>query len=845
MIRNFLTVIMLLAALLPLKAAYRYTSDIADWLPQKRLADGKAEAVTVDNVKALRITTAADKAKYFLQNQPLIKTQPGSKYRLTFKAKSNIASRSGARAGVSFFTADGGRAGGSRYTVMTQCGNNKAWKEYKLDFTIPADGVSFAVVCCIYQAAGVAEFTDFKLFDEKNNEIKLPNGDCSKAPVKVAPPAGKKKAAKKAVKKAVKKEYVPEDAVWSYRFTADGKENSVHVTGLTLDAELVDYTGKSNVKLLKGKGSARSELAMKYNLGSPMGSSHWRFCNITTLEQVMVFSKEVIPLAGGFKQTEFAIPFTGHFDDWQSSFSKGSYAIRGHHYFQVRDGDKFVTMANAKKVDAQISPEAGFFGNSRAGNKQPLQAGLFTLANLKKIQLEISDFRSSGKANGEFSFQLILTDGDNDKFIVNRANKVTVTADGKTLACAPQFDRYMVPTGYFVGKFGSKLPEKLNIKLDLRAATRKGVKVVSVEKSFPAVKTKLAVFQPDKSGFEIKKNEARAVCFHPQYLPKDEAAGKAMIRDIVSKMKKANLNEIFSFAIVNRANTHVKIGNKYMTDLHKWDAFAALREETRKANIKFGALVCLLPEGAEKPKGFLAEHPEYAMRNIRGERIGWMDPAVPEVRAYRVKDILAILKKYDVDALDLDYTRMSAYPSDRGAELYMKEFGKDPRKFEHSSADYKHWYAWNSKHLTQFLREIRAAMKKEFPQVPLSAYVQGYRHGETALWRELHQPFADWLKEGLLDRINPTGYVYDMLMYRCWVKRQVDYCRKHNANIPVVITIGVKSSHGAVLDLKELVDQIDEANKLGCEGSYFFQWFGLEPFLDGLSKTRYAEAADK
>ena len=836
---------MLLAALLPLKAAYRYTSDIADWLPQKRLADGKAEAVTVDNVKALRITTAADKAKCFLQNQPLIKTQPGSKYRLTFKAKSNIASRSGARAGVSFFTADGGRAGGSRYTVMTQCGNNKAWKEYKLDFTIPADGVSFAVVCCIYQAAGVAEFTDFKLFDEKNNEIKLPNGDCSKAPVKVAPPAGKKKAAKKAVKKAVKKEYVPEDAVWSYRFTADGKENSVHVTGLTLDAELVDYTGKSNVKLLKGKGSARSELAMKYNLGSPMGSSHWRFCNITTLEQVMVFSKEVIPLAGGFKQTEFAIPFTGHFDDWQSSFSKGSYAIRGHHYFQVRDGDKFVTMANAKKVDAQISPEAGFFGNSRAGNKQPLQAGLFTLANLKKIQLEISDFRSSGKANGEFSFQLILTDGDNDKFIVNRANKVTVTADGKTLACAPQFDRYMVPTGYFVGKFGSKLPEKLNIKLDLRAATRKGVKVVSVEKSFPAVKTKLAVFQPDKSGFEIKKNEARAVCFHPQYLPKDEAAGKAMIRDIVSKMKKANLNEIFSFAIVNRANTHVKIGNKYMTDLHKWDAFAALREETRKANIKFGALVCLLPEGAEKPKGFLAEHPEYAMRNIRGERIGWMDPAVPEVRAYRVKDILAILKKYDVDALDLDYTRMSAYPSDRGAELYMKEFGKDPRKFEHSSADYKHWYAWNSKHLTQFLREIRAAMKKEFPQVPLSAYVQGYRHGETALWRELHQPFADWLKEGLLDRINPTGYVYDMLMYRCWVKRQVDYCRKHNANIPVVITIGVKSSHGAVLDLKELVDQIDEANKLGCEGSYFFQWFGLEPFLDGLSKTRYAETADK
>ena len=835
----FYTLLVVLFGTSTLSARHRQTADTADWQPIKRLADGNAQAVTVDGIKAFRITTNSDKSKYFLQNTLPIAAESGSKYTLTFKAKSDIASRSGVRAGVNFFTADGGRAGGKKYSVMRQCGGNNQWATYKLVFTPPADCAVFNVVCCIYTAKGVAEFTGFQLFDANNKEIKLPNGDCSKAPVKFTVPAAGE--SKKSAAKAVKKEYIPEDAVWSYTFKADGKENSFHFTGLTLDAELVQFSGSSNIKYLTGKGSAKSQTAMKYNLGSPMGSSHWRFCNITTLEQVMVFSNEIIPLLGNFKLTEFTIPFTGHFSDWQSSFAKGSYAIRGHHYFQVRDGKKLVTMASAKKVDAQISPEAGFFGNSRTGNKQPLQAGLFTLANLKKIKLEISDFRSSGKANGEFAFQLILTDADNDKFIVNRADKITVTADGETLECAPQFDRYMVPTGYFAGKFGKTLPGKLNIKLDLRAALRNEVKNVSVEKSFPAAKTGLTVFQPDKKEFVIKKNEARAVCFHPQYLPKDEAAGKAMIRDIINKMKKANLNEFFSFAILNRCNTHVKIGSKYMLDKHKWDVFAALREETRKANIKFGALVCLLPEGAEKPKGFLAEHPEYAMRNLKGERIGWMDPAVPEVREYRIKDISAILKKYDVDALDLDYTRMAAYPSDRGAELYMKEFGKDPRKFAHSSPDYIHWYTWNSKHLTQWIRDIRSMMKKDFPQVKLSAYVQGYRHGENALWRELHQPFADWLKEGLLDRINPTGYVYDMLMYRCWVKRQVDYCRKHNANIPVVITVGVKSSHGAVLDLKELVDQIDEANKLGCEGAYFFQWFGLEPFLDGLSKTRYAE----
>ena len=839
----FYTLLVILFGTSTLSARHRQTADTADWLPIKRLADGNAQAVTVDGIKAFRITTNSDKSKYFLQNTLPIAAESGSKYTLTFKAKSDIVSRSGVRAGVNFFTADGGRAGGKKYSVMRQCGGNNQWATYKLVFTPPADCAVFNVVCCIYTAKGVAEFTGFKLFDANNKEIKLPNGDCSKAPVKFTVPAAGK--SKKSAAKAVKKEYIPEDAVWSYTFKADGKENSFHFTGLTLDAELVQFSGSSNIKYLTGKGSAKSQTAMKYNLGSPMGSSHWRFCNITTLEQVMVFSNEIIPLQGNFKPTEFTIPFTGHFSDWQSSFAKGSYAIRGHHYFQVRDGKKIVAIASAKKVNAQISPEAGFFGNSRTGNKQPLQAGLFTLADLSKFSLEITDFRSSGKPNGEFAFKLILTDADNDKFIINRVHNITVTDGSGTLDCAPQFDRYTVPTGYFVGKFGSVLPKTIKIKLNLRAATANGMKNVSVEKVFPARATKLAVCQPDKKPFVIKPGEKRAVCLHPQYLPNDKAAALAMIRDILKKMQKANLNELFCFAILNRANTHVWIGNKYMSNKHDWDVFEVLRSETRKAGIKFGALICLLPEGAEKPKGFLAAHPEYAMRNINGKLMGWMDPAVPEVRAYRINDIVAIAKKYQVDLLDLDYTRLSAFASDKGAELYMREFGKDPRKFIHSSEDYKHWYAWNSKHLTQWIKEIRSALKKECPEVELSAYVQGYRHGDSALWREQHQPFGDWLKAGLLDRINPTGYVYDMLMYRCWVKRQVDYCRKHNPNIPVVITIGVKSSHGAVLDLKELTDQIDIANELGCDGAYFFQWFGLEPFIDGLSKTRYAQPASK
>ena len=138
------------------------------------------------------------------------------------------------------------------------------------------------------------------------------------------------------------------------------------------------------------------------------------------------------------------------------------------------------------------------------------------------------------------------------------------------------------------------------------------------------------------------------------------------------------------------------------------------------------------------------------------------------------------------------------------------------------------------------VRELRAALNRECPGIALSAYVPRYRFNGRSEWRELHQPFGAWLKENLLDRVFPTGYVYDMLRYQCWSKRQVDYCRKHNPTVPVAITIGVGSSHGRILDLEELVDQIDNANRCGADGVGFFRWQFLADFSDGLAETRYA-----
>ena len=64
--------------------------------------------------------------------------------------------------------------------------------------------------------------------------------------------------------------------------------------------------------------------------------------------------------------------------------------------------------------------------------------------------------------------------------------------------------------------------------------------------------------------------------------------------------------------------------------------------------------------------------------------------------------------------------------------------------------------------------------------------------------------------------------------------------RAHNPKTQVLIEVGAKTSHGAIKDLKEVTDQLDEATRIGAEGTCVFHWMGFSPFIDGLSKIRYS-----
>jgi hypothetical protein len=690
------------------------------------------------------------------------------------------------------------------------------------NFTLPEGAASFRITAAIYQTAGTADFTDFKLQHNNGKDFAIPNHDFSSNKPSPRPPPM----------------VVPDDAAWSYSFNVNNEYNYLHFIGLELDAELVQFDTPESLRYLTSKGTARSAFAMPYTATSSKGSAYWQICNIDKLEQSFVFSDENIPFEGALKITTFAIPFGNIVENWMAPLAKGAHAIRGHYIFQIMDKDKIVASATAAAADAQAAPEASFFGDGLTHNKQPHRAGLFTLADLSEFKVEIVDFRSSGQPEGEFAFRIELTDAAGDKFVVNRIQDLMITGDDEKLACAMQFDRYDIPSGWFTGKFGKKLPEKITVEADLRAALREGIKPVKVTAEFSAAATEKSLPVIQKTHC-ILPGEGRIVVLVDTMLPRDAQTGPATAKKIIGQIAKGNYTEVAMFVMGNRAISCADVGNPYMKRIHDWDPVRVVREETRKNNLKFSGMVCLIPEGVAKLVGFLAKHPEYAMRNTAGELVGWLDPAVPEVREYRIKDIVAIVRKYEIDGIQLDYARVPKGPSDRGAEIYQKEFGKDPRAFAYGSEDYQHWFQWQGEQLTRLVRELRAELKKVNPSIELSAYVQGSRYSEVGSWLENHQPIKDWLKEGLLDYIAPTGYVYDMLRYKCWSKRQIDYCRRYNPNVPVYITIGVRSTGGKIKDLEELIDQINEAQRLGADGVEFFHWHVLSKFNDALVKERY------
>ena len=226
-----------------------------------------------------------------------------------------------------------------------------------------------------------------------------------------------------------------------------------------------------------------------------------------------------------------------------------------------------------------------------------------------------------------------------------------------------------------------------------------------------------------------------------------------------------------------------------------------------------------------------AARPEFRMVNADGETVEYSDPGKPEVREAFVSLIRTLAEGFDFDGVSLDGTRYAEMEltgdccyCDTCRGRFRAQYGFDPMEVRFEGRDSRlreqsiqagqHvWNRFRSENVTQVVRDIRTALREVRPGLQLSAYVWG---GASRL---VYQDFPQWLDEGLLDWINPSGYIYGDAAFK---RRCADIAAQVGGRVPFCVTFGPHTTHGRVQDVDELRRQLAMAREVGPSGTVLF-----------------------
>jgi uncharacterized lipoprotein YddW (UPF0748 family) len=299
-----------------------------------------------------------------------------------------------------------------------------------------------------------------------------------------------------------------------------------------------------------------------------------------------------------------------------------------------------------------------------------------------------------------------------------------------------------------------------------------------------------------------------------------------------------------------------------------WDSSIAPKELVKDRNymgrivraahaegLKVYPVSCVCTEGGESgPNALLQRNPSWAFF-YDGARRGYIDPGNASARRYETSLIAELVSKYDVDGLSLDYCRCPNHVgyTDSGRAEFLKKHNVDLGKIAGGGSEaldteggkkaasaaaasartnpiWPEWRKWRTEQINTLAREIRAAVNKARPGLPISSYVWGYNTYTDK--SEVCQDWITWISEDDLDWINPSGYRYTDEAFLKAARLNREHVPK---GFPFYITIGVKTSHGSLKDAAEIRKQMTMARQCGADGLVFFTWEALQPFADELA----------
>ncbi|WP_332987505.1 MULTISPECIES: family 10 glycosylhydrolase [unclassified Microcoleus] len=213
----------------------------------------------------------------------------------------------------------------------------------------------------------------------------------------------------------------------------------------------------------------------------------------------------------------------------------------------------------------------------------------------------------------------------------------------------------------------------------------------------------------------------------------------------------------------------------------------------------------------------------WAMLTEGGEAKGFLDPGHPDALDYTVSVYLDLLKRYDVDGVQLDYVRYGG-PNWGYNPTSIARFNQQNARSGKPAASDPLWMQWRRDQVTNLVRKLYVEALAIKPRVKITAATIAWGDGpsndagwyKTQPYQEVLQDWRAWLEEGILDMAMPMTYQREYkpqqkLGYNHWI----EYAKDHQYNRQIAIGPGNYLNY-----IEDTLAQIRRAEAPSAQGNH-------------------------
>ena len=240
-------------------------------------------------------------------------------------------------------------------------------------------------------------------------------------------------------------------------------------------------------------------------------------------------------------------------------------------------------------------------------------------------------------------------------------------------------------------------------------------------------------------------------------------------------------------------------------------------------------------------RGILLEHPEWALRTLDAKPMGHICPMHPAARKWITETLHEFVSLYPTQGILLDYLRYYNRPTlldEASLSEYNKWASSQP-----ASNEKELMQQFKEQGISKLAHQISQAVRAVRPGIKIAIYSWG---PHVAKNHQVAQPWPLWSQRGDIDMVNISGYCYrdnygDKYL-EVFTKRIADAVKLNQSvrgRADVTFCLGVETSHGKVTSATEINDYLKAASQLEINGTIFFTWNTIQPYLEEMKQKQY------